>query len=78
MPRREFGRPLPKFKRGEQIGQPGVHYARVNTLVVEADAPLSVNVDGEHATLDRMEYRARPADLWVHAARLPGEEVPEP
>src|SRR3712207_2648025 len=78
MPRREFGRLLLKFKRGEQIGQPGVHYARVRTLVVEAEAPLSVNVDGEHATLERMEYRARPHDLWVHAVHLPGEELPEP
>jgi diacylglycerol kinase (ATP) len=78
MPRREFGRLLLKFKRGEQIGQPGVHYARVRSLVVEADAPLSVNVDGEHATLDRMDYRARPADLWVHATHLPGEQIGEP
>ena len=77
MPRREFGRLLLRFKRGEQIGQPGVHYARVRSLLVEADAPLSVNVDGEHATLERMDYRARPADLWVHAAHLPGEEIGE-
>lgn len=78
MPRREFGRLLLKFKRGEQIGQPGVHYARVRSLVIEADAPLSVNVDGEHATLERMDYRARPADLFVHATHLPGEEIREP
>jgi lipid kinase YegS len=77
MPRREFGRLLLKFKRGQQIGEPGVHYARVRSLVIEAEAPLSVNVDGEHATLGRMEYRARPADLLVHAARLPGDEVEE-
>ncbi|MDQ3996923.1 MAG: YegS/Rv2252/BmrU family lipid kinase [Gemmatimonadota bacterium] len=77
MPRREFGRLLLKFKRGEQVGQPGVHYARVRSLLVEADAPLSVNVDGEHATLERMEYRARPGDLRVHAAHLPGEEPAE-
>jgi lipid kinase YegS len=76
MPRREFGRLLLRFKRGEQVGQPGVHYARVRTLVVEAQAPLSVNVDGEHATLERMVYRARPADLRVHAAHLPGEAEP--
>ncbi len=74
MPRKDFARLLLKFKRGEQIGQPGVHYARVRSLLVEADAPLSVNVDGEHATLERMEYRARPADLRVHAVHLPGEE----
>jgi hypothetical protein len=24
-----------------------------------------------------MDYRARPADLWVHATHLPGEEVRE-
>ena len=77
MPRREFGRLLLKFKRGEQIGQPGVHYARVRSLLVEAEAPLSVNVDGEHATLERMEYRARPGDLRVHAAHLPGEQLAE-
>ena len=78
MPRKDFARLLLKFKRGEQIGQRGVHYARVRSLIVEADAPLSVNVDGEHATLDRMDYRARPSDLRVHAAHLPGEEVAEP
>jgi diacylglycerol kinase (ATP) len=78
MPRREFGRLLLRFKRGQQVGQPGVHYARVRTLLVEADAPLSVNVDGEHASLERMEYRARAADLWIHAAHLPGEAAPEP
>jgi diacylglycerol kinase (ATP) len=78
MPRKDFARLLLRFKRGQQIGQPGVHYTRLRTLVVEADAPLSVNVDGEHATLTRMEYRARPADLWVHAAHLPGEEIGEP
>ena len=78
MPRREFGRLLLRFKRGEQVGQPGVHYARVRTLLVEADAPLSVNVDGEHATLGRMVYRARAGDLRVHAAHLPGEAEPEP
>ena len=77
MPRREFGRLLLKFKRGEQIGQPGVHYASVRSLVIEAEAPLSVNVDGEHATLDRMEYRARPGDLLVHAVHLPGEALRE-
>jgi lipid kinase YegS len=77
MPRKDFARLLLRFKRGQQIGQPGVHYARVRTLVVEADAPLSVNVDGEHATLARMEYRARRADLWVHAAHLPGDEIGE-
>jgi lipid kinase YegS len=75
MPRRDFGRLLLKFKRGEQIGQRGVHYTSVRSLLIEADAPLSVNVDGEHATLDRMEYRARPGDLLVHATHLPGEEI---
>jgi diacylglycerol kinase (ATP) len=77
MPRREFGRLLLKFKRGQQIGQPGVHYARVRSLRIETEAPLSVNVDGEHATLDRMEYQARASDLLVHAAHLPGEAALE-
>lgn len=74
MPRKDFAKLLMKFKRGRQIGEPGVHYASVRTLIIEADAPLSVNVDGEHQTLERMEYHARPADLWVHAAHLPGAE----
>jgi hypothetical protein len=47
----------------------------VRSLLVEADAPLSVNVDGEHATLDRMDYRARPSDLLVYASHLPGDVV---
>jgi diacylglycerol kinase (ATP) len=76
MPRRDFGRLMLKFKRGDQVGQPGVHYGRVRSLLIETEAPVSVNVDGEHATLERMEYRARSRDLLVHAAHLPGEEIP--
>lgn len=75
LPRREFAQMLFKLKRGEHVATPGVHYARVRTLRVEATRPISVNVDGENLQLMRMEYRVRPGDLWVHARHLPGEEV---
>lgn len=73
--RREFAQLLLQVKRGEHVATPGVHYARVRTLRVESEVPISVNVDGENLQLCRMEYRVRPNDLWVHATHLPGEEV---
>lgn len=74
MPRREFARLVLRMKRGDHVAQPGVHYARVPSLAVTADHPLSVNVDGEAMTLTEMHYRARALDLRVHARHLPGEE----
>jgi hypothetical protein len=35
---------------------------------------MSVNVDGEASDGQRLDYRARPRDLWVHVARVPGED----
>jgi hypothetical protein len=35
---------------------------------------MAVNVDGEMSNAQRLTYRARPRDLWVHVARLPGED----
>ena len=74
MPRREFTQMMFKVKRGEHVATPGVHYARVKSLRIESAATISVNVDGENLQLTRLEYRARPNDLWVHAKHLPGEE----
>lgn len=73
IPRREFAQMMMKVKRGHHVATPGVHYARVRSLVIESESPVSVNVDGENLQLDRLEYRVRPGDLWVHAKHLPGE-----
>ena len=43
-------------------------------MTIEAREPISVNVDGEMSNANRLTYRARSRDLWVHVARLPGEE----
>jgi lipid kinase YegS len=74
MGRADFARLVLKLKRGEHIGEPGVHYAQVPSIVITSESPLSVNLDGESSEGQRLEYRARPRDLWVHVAHLPGEE----
>ncbi|MHB0947532.1 MAG: diacylglycerol/lipid kinase family protein [Gemmatimonadaceae bacterium] len=74
MPRREFARLVLRMKKGGHVAQPGVHYARVSRLRIQAEVPLTVNVDGEAMTLSHLEYRARAVDLRVHARHLPGEE----
>jgi diacylglycerol kinase (ATP) len=75
MPRREFARMVLRVKRGEHLGQEGVHYAQVKHVTVTSNEPLAVNVDGEMSNAQRLTYRARSRDLWVHVAYLPGEMV---
>jgi lipid kinase YegS len=75
MGRADFARLVLKVKRGEHLGEPGVHYAQLPSVVVTAETPLSVNVDGETSNARRLEYRARPKDLWIYVAHLPGEEA---
>lgn len=77
IPRREFAQMMMKVKRGHHVATPGVHYARVRSLVIECEDPVSVNVDGENLQLRRLEYHVRPGDLWVHARHLPGEAPKE-
>ena len=74
MSRRDFAGMVLKLKRGEHIGEPGVHYAQLPWVTIDAERSVSVNVDGELTEQRRIEYRARRQDLWVHVAHLPGEE----
>lgn len=73
MPRRDFARVVMAMKRGDHLEHERVHYVQLREVVIEATEPLSVNVDGEHAELTRLVYRARPRDLLVHVVHLPGE-----
>jgi lipid kinase YegS len=73
MPRRDFARTVLKLKRGEHVGEEGVHYVRLPELSIEATRPISVNVDGEISNSRRLDYRARAKDLWVHVVHRPGE-----
>ena len=73
MPRRDFARTVLKLKRGEHVGEEGVHYVRVPHLTIEGARPISVNVDGELSGATRLDYRARAKDLWVHVVHRPGE-----
>ena len=73
MNRREFAGVALKVKKGEHVGHPKVHYKQLRTVTIDAPEPLSVNVDGENSIGTRFTYRARPRDLWVHVAHLPGE-----
>ena len=59
---------------GEHVGETGVHYFQVPWLTISAAQPLTVNVDGEPGEERHLEYRARPRDLLVHVAHLPGDD----
>jgi diacylglycerol kinase (ATP) len=73
MGRGEFARLVLKIKNGEHLGEPGVVYVQLPSIVVTSESPLSVNVDGETSDARRLDYRARAGDLWVHVEHLPGE-----
>ncbi|MGH7618045.1 MAG: diacylglycerol/lipid kinase family protein [Gemmatimonadaceae bacterium] len=75
MSRKDFARTLLKVKRGDHVGETGVRYVQVRSITIESAEPLAVNVDGEMSNAKRLVYRARPRDLWVHVARLPGDDA---
>lgn len=75
MSRRDFARMALRVKRGEHLGQEGVHYVQVKHVTITSNESLAVNVDGEMSNAKRLTYRARSRDLWVHVAHLPGELV---
>jgi lipid kinase YegS len=75
MPRADFARLVLKLKRGDHLAEPGVRYVQLPELHVEAQDAISVNVDGESTDHFRLQYRARPHDLLVHAAALPVAET---
>ena len=78
MPRREFARTVLRLRKGEHVGDAGVHYVRVPDLTIQGTRPISVNVDGEVSGATRLDYRARPRDLNVHVMHVPGEPPPPP
>lgn len=68
MSRMELARLLPDLRAGNHLDHPAVVYRQVEELVVESDAELSVNADGE--PLDgcrRLEYRISPRRLVIAA-----------
>lgn len=75
MPRRDFARIALRLRRGEHVGEKGVHYVRLPRLLIECARPISVNVDGEVSDSRRLDYRARARDLNVHVVHRPGEEA---
>jgi diacylglycerol kinase (ATP) len=74
MRRRDFARTMLRLRQGEHVGEDGVHYVRVKELTIDATRAISVNVDGEVSGSTRLDYRARPKDLWVHVVHRPGEK----
>jgi lipid kinase YegS len=74
MSRKDFARTVLKVKKGEHVGEEGVRYAQLRSVTVEGREPMAVNVDGEMSNGQRLTYRARPRDLWVHVSHLPGED----
>lgn len=74
MPHAEFARLVLKLKRGDHLDHPGVVYVQLPSLTVDVQHEIAVNVDGEPTTARELTYEARPLDLRVHLAHLPGEE----
>ena len=62
-----------RLRKGEHLGEEGVHYFQLPSLTVDADDVITVNVDGEPAEERHLDYRVRQGDLLVHLAHLPGE-----
>ena len=73
MSRRDFARLVLRVKRGEHLGQDGVHYVQVKHVTITSNDSLAVNVDGEISNAQRLTYRARSRDLGVLVGHLPGE-----
>jgi diacylglycerol kinase (ATP) len=73
MSRGDFARTALRVKRGEHVGGEGVQYAQLKSVTIEGLEPMAVNVDGEMSNGQRLVYRARSRDLYVHVAHLPGE-----
>jgi diacylglycerol kinase family enzyme len=74
MGRGDFARLLLKVKRGEHLGEAGVHYAQLPWVTIESPQQLSVNVDGETSDARKLDYVSRAHDLWVHVVHPPGAE----
>ena len=66
LPRGDAGRMLLKVRRGEHLGEEGVHYAQLPEVTVTVRRPIVVNADGEPTEARRLTYVARPGDLLVH------------
>lgn len=73
MTRRDFARTVMRLRRGEHVGEPGVHYVRLPELRIRGARPIAVNVDGEISDAPVLAFRARPGDLRVHVVHRPGE-----
>jgi lipid kinase YegS len=73
LPRIDIGPMLLKVRRGEHIGEEGVHYVQLPEVVVTTRRPIVVNVDGETNEARRFAYASRPGDLLIH---LPPESAP--
>ena len=76
-PRAEFARLALRYRKGEHLGETGVHYLQLPAVRVETEETITVNVDGESRESRLLEYRARPHDLRMHLVHLPGEEATE-
>ena len=70
-PRRDFARLALRFRRGQHVDRPGVHYYQLPALRVVATRPITVNVDGEPTAATTLNYQARPGDLRVFMPAQP-------
>lgn len=76
MAKGDFAKMLLRIKKGEHVDGEHVRYLQVPEVTIAADAPVTVNVDGETLEAATLTYRVRAKDLRIHLTRLP-EESPE-
>jgi lipid kinase YegS len=67
--RGEMGSLLLKLRRGEHLGEPGVHYRQIENVVVSTRRAMMVNVDGESGRGSRFSYTSQAGDLKIHLPR---------
>jgi diacylglycerol kinase (ATP) len=76
MPLSHMAKLFLKMRKGEHIGEEGVHYLQVSSLSIVSERAVAVNVDGESLTATKLEYKVRTSDLLVHIQHLPEEAPP--
>jgi YegS/Rv2252/BmrU family lipid kinase len=69
MGRVEFAALLPELRAGNHLNNPHVIYTRARSLLIDAEAALSVNADGEPVEADEYAYDISPYKLRLVVPR---------
>jgi len=77
MPLASFGKLMLKLRKGQHLGEDGVHYRQLPALRLHSDMDVAVNLDGEPLSAKLLEYQVLPRALMIHVAHLPEDASAE-